>query len=90
MCGRCEGEPYRGVSALFNGDLQASGEFEDRADWLLLSPRITVYLGKSALENAANPLFRSCDEAVGSLTIDELTVLSALSINLGRPMLGRS
>ena len=89
MCGKCEGEPYRGVKALFNGDLQAKGRSEDRADWTILSTRVAVFLGESALKNEENPLFRACDTAIGLLTIDERTALSALGKNLGRPVFGK-
>lgn len=89
MCGKCEGEPYRGVKALFNGDYQTNGGFEDRADWTIVSPRVIVYLGASAFENSENPLFRACDQAIDTLTIDESTALSALSKSLGRPIFGK-
>ena len=88
MCGKCEGEPYRGVKALFNGDLQIKNSFEDRADWTLLSKKVAVYLGESAFVNEENPLFRACDVAIGSLTVDEHTALNALSKSLGRPIFG--
>lgn len=89
MCGKCEGEPYRGVKALFNGDLQTDGVFEDRADWTIVSPRIAIYLGKSVFNNEENPLFRACDQAIESLTVDERTALEALSKNLQRPIFGK-
>ena len=90
MCGNCEGEPYRGVRALFNGDLQAAGGFEDRVDWLVLSEKVAVYLGESSLDTAEHPLFRACETARNSLTIDEHTALNALSKSLGRPAFGHS
>jgi len=89
MCGQCEGEPYRGVRALFNGDLQAKDAFQDRADWTILSSRVAVYLGQSALEKEVNPLFKGCDRLIESLTIDESSALNALSKSLGRPAVGR-
>ncbi len=89
MCGRCEGEPYRGVSALFNADLQAKAAFQDRGDWTILSSRVAVYLGESIFKNEENPLLRACDTAINSLTIDEHTALEALSKNLRRPAFGK-
>ena len=89
MCGKCEGEPYRGVKALFNADLQAKGGSEDRADWIVISSRVAVYLGESAFKNEENPLFRACDNAIQSLTVDEQFALGALSSRLGRPIFGR-
>lgn len=88
MCGKCEGEPYRGIKALFNGDLQTKGGFEDRADWTVLSSKVAVYLGESAFKNTENPLFRACSEAIESLTIDERTALVALSKSTKRPVFG--
>jgi|GEM_PF-3434058 len=89
MCGRCEGEPYRGVKALFNGDLQQKMAFQDREDWLVVSNRVTVFLGESALRDEANPLFRGCEVAESALTDDEQTQLNDLSRKLARPAIGR-
>lgn len=90
MCRRCEGEPYRGVGALFNGDLQAKNLFDDRADWRVLSPNVTVYLGESVFVNAENPLFRGCEQAVNALSVNDRTALDALSKHLGRPAFGNA
>lgn len=89
MCGRCEGEPYRGVKALFNGDLQSKMRFADREDWQIISPRVTIHLGESALPPELNALFRGCESAIASLTVDERTALDALSKSLGRPTFGK-
>lgn len=89
MCGRCEGEPYRGVKALFNGDLQTKNGFEDREDWTILSPNVTVYLGESEFPSEANALFRGCEQATTSLDINERTALDALSKTLKRPAFGK-
>lgn len=88
MCGKCEGEPYRGVRALFNGDLQVNARFDDRADWKVISPKIIVYLGKSVLSSYENPLFRGCEQAIGKLSVDDRIALDALSDSLGRPTFG--
>lgn len=88
MCGNCEGESYRGVRALFNGDLQTKGRFIDRAEWTILSEKIAIYIGESALSNEQHPLYRACDTAISSLTINEHTALNALSKKLGRPAFG--
>lgn len=88
MCGRCEKEPYRGVGALFNGDLQLKSGLEDRADWTVISPKVVVYLGKSAFANNENPLIRGCEQAVNALSLDEQLALNALSKKLGRPAFG--
>lgn len=89
MCGNCRGEPYSGVRALFNGDLQSAGGFEDRSEWIVFSSRIAVFLGESALKNEDHPLFRACDNAIEALTTDERVSLEALSKNLKRPAFGR-
>lgn len=89
MCGKCEGEPYRGVKALFNGDLQAKNTFDDRTDWTILSSSVAIYLGESMFKNEENPLFRACDKAIGLLTVDERTALEALSKSLHRPIFGK-
>lgn len=88
MCGRCEGDPYRGVKALFNGDLQAAIECEDRTDWLVVSGEVIVYLGATALSDEANPLFRGCKTAISGLNSDERMKLDALSRKLSRPAFG--
>lgn len=90
MCGRCEGDPYRGVKALFNGDLQASIECEDRRDWLVVSDEVIVYLGTTALSKEVNPLFRGCEVAIDGLNNDERMKLNALSRKLSRPAFGAS
>ena len=89
MCGRCEGEPYRGVKALFNGDLQVKDGFEDRADWTVHSSNVAVYIGESVFENAENPLLRGCEQAIDALSVDERIALDALSKSLGRPVFGK-
>ena len=89
MCGRCEGEPYRGVKALFNGDLQAKMEHEDRADWLVLSDTVIVYLGASALALDDRALLRGCDTAVQNLSDTDRAHLAQLALSLGRPAFGR-
>ena len=89
MCGKCEGEPYRGVGALFNADLQTKGNFEDRAEWTVLSPSVAAYLGESMFSNEENPLFRACGVAIESLSVDEQTALDALAKALHRPKFGR-
>ncbi|OYX08926.1 MAG: hypothetical protein B7Z16_18895, partial [Algoriphagus sp. 32-45-6] len=88
MCGRCEGEPYRGVKALFNGDLQRRIENGDRMDWEIISSRVIVYIGATAMANEANPLFRGCDAGVKTLDDEELLRLAALSRRLSRPAIG--
>lgn len=89
MCGKCEGQPYRGVGALFNADLQRLGRFEDRKDWQVFSPAVAIHIGQSMFETAENPLFRACNEAIDSLTVDERMILEALSKQTGRPAFGR-
>lgn len=88
MCGICLGEPCRGVTALFNGDLQAKGRFADRGDCSVVSERIIVYLGESSLGNKQRPLVRGCDEALATLTFGELEILEALSRKWSRPPTG--
>lgn len=88
MCGRCEGEPYRGVGALFSGDLQAKIGYEDRTDWLAISGSVIVFLGESALPNEAHPLFRGCEEAIDGLNIDTRGQLEALGEEYARPAVG--
>ena len=88
MCGICEGEPYRGVRALFNGDLQHKGAFDDRVDWTILSRNVAVYIGESSLQNADHPLLRACEKATETLTVDERIALNGLSKSLGRPAIG--
>ena len=88
MCGNCKGEPYRGVRALFNGDLQAGIEFQDRDEWTIISPKVIVFLGESALKNEDHPLFRACNTAIQSLTISEQTALEALAKDMERPIFG--
>jgi len=86
MCGECKGEPYRGVRALFNADFQVKNDFEDRSDWTVVSPKVVVYLGASALPNEAHPLYRACDVAIESLNTTELTSLATLGTELDRPV----
>jgi len=88
MCGRCTGEPYRGVKALFNGDLQASIESVDRKDWAVISSEVIVHLGTSALGDEANPLFRGCETATNGLRSDDQMKLNDLSRKLSRPAFG--
>lgn len=88
MCGRCESEPYRGVAALFSGDLQAKIEYADRADWLVVSGSVIVFLGESALPNEVHPLFRGCEEAIDSLDTDTRGQLEVLSDEHARPAVG--
>lgn len=88
MCGQCNGEPYLGVRALFNADLQVVGQCEDRSDWLVFSNKLIVYLGESALKNEDRALYRACDNAVAGLDTQERTDLDMLSRVLGRPALG--
>ncbi|MGH7218166.1 MAG: hypothetical protein ACREGE_01840 [Candidatus Microsaccharimonas sp.] len=89
MCGRCEGDPYRGVKALFNGDLQAKDGFEDREDWTVLSPNVIVHLGASALPPEVNALFRGCKNSTENLDPEEQIELVAMARKLGRPAFGR-
>lgn len=88
MCGRCEGDPYRGVKALFNGDLQRVMEFQDREDWVVVSSKVIVYLGATSLNNEENFLFRGCDIATARLSEGERTSLVALGDALSRPAFG--
>jgi len=85
MCGRCEGDPYRGVKSLFDGDLQAVMDFEDRADWEVISGDVAVYLGESDLKNEHRPLFHGCEIAAAGLTDSERISLLSLSKTLSRP-----
>lgn len=89
MCGRCEGEPYKGVKSLFDGDLQAKGQFDDRGDWKVISPRVAVYVGESDFINEERPLVRVCDVGIQTITIDERTALKALSVEIKRPIFGK-
>lgn len=89
MCGRCEGDPYRGVKSLFNGDLQAKNGFEDREDWTILSPNVIVHLGASALPQEVNALFRGCESSTDNLDLEEQLGLVVLAKKLGRPAFGR-
>jgi hypothetical protein len=89
MCGRCEGDPYRGVKALSNGDLQAKGGFEDREDWTVISPDVIVHLGASALPPEVNALFRGCVEATEQLDPEDQIDLVVLARKLGRPAFGK-
>lgn len=84
MCGRCEGDPYRGVKALFNGDLQAEGEFQDRKEWTVLSPNVIVYLGASAFHREKSPLFQGCKRSMEDLDPEEQIDLVILAKRLGR------
>lgn len=88
MCGRCEGEPYRGVNALFNSDLQAVMGYEDRAGWVIVSGEVIVHIGATALSNEKNPLFRGCQKAVDARSDQERVKLEELSKKLARPAFG--
>lgn len=88
MCGRCEGDPYRGVKALFNGDLQNANKFQDREDWVVISNKLIVYLGASSFAREENFLFRGCDTATKELSEDERTYLGTLAFELSRPAFG--
>lgn len=92
MCGRCEGEPYRGVPMLFNGDRQSKkGGGLDRQEWLIISSDVIVYLGKTALpKGVENPLFRGCEEAIRGLTPYEHEVLGILSNRFARSATGNA
>ena len=87
MCGRCDGEPYRGVTALFNGDLQALMGSIDRKDWLAVSGNVILHIGKSALTNASNYLVWDCDVGYyGLLGSEERSELESISADLSRPL----
>lgn len=89
MCEQCV-KPYGAVGSLFNADLNIkSEEHSDREDWVVISPRIIVYLGESALPIEQRPLYRGCDEARQRLDpIDEVLPLVALSRQTKRPVFG--
>ena len=74
---------------MLNGDLQKKHAFADRGDWMVVSPNVAIYTGESDIEDEANPLFTGCDTAIAALTVDEHTILTALSESLGRPTFGR-
>lgn len=88
MCGRCEGEPYRGVTALFHGDEQAASGFKDREEWLVVSSKVIVYVGQSMLANEMHPLVRVCSEGSKMLSDQELGKLAVLRNELSRPAIG--
>lgn len=90
MCGKCQGEQYKGVRALFNGDTQSLGEFNDRRDWLVISPEVIVHLGSSALKPEENYLYRGCEANIRSLDVGDSIALVALGHELSRPPFGRS
>jgi hypothetical protein len=85
MCNRCEGEPYCGVNALFNGDVQTAMEYADRKNWLVVSKAIIVYLGVTSLRKEGNILFHGCHAAVASIGNEEYETLEMLSDALQRP-----
>jgi hypothetical protein len=87
MCGRCDGEPYRGVAALFNGDLQNLIGFADREDWVVVSDNVIVYIGETTLKNDAYPLTRDCDVGFyGLLWQQDRSELESIGDELSRPV----
>lgn len=87
MCGRCDGEPFRGVAALFNGDLQSQMGFADREDWLVASNNVIVHIGKTSLKPGENYLIRDCDIGYyGLLWPEERAALEGISSELNRPL----
>lgn len=88
MCRRCEGEPYCGVTALFRGDVQRRTEHGEREDWLVVSSRVIIFLGTTALGPEFVPLFRGCETAISALSEDERAKIDALSVKTSRPAVG--
>jgi hypothetical protein len=87
MCGRCVGEPYRGVTALFNGDLQSLIDFNDRKDWLVVSGNVILHIGETALGDDENCLIRDCDTGYFRLlTSEERLGLESTGSELSRPV----
>ncbi len=86
MCGRCKGEPYSGVMALFNGDLHHASDFADRSEWWVLSPNVIVYLGESSLSLAQRSLVPDCHIGYQQkLSASEREKIEELSLDVGRP-----
>lgn len=88
MCAKCEGEQFRGIRALFNGDLQRSSDFLDRAEWVVVSKEVVVHIGASALADHERPLLRGCGIYLAQIPDEIADHVIELSKKLSRPAFG--